>query len=194
MNTHTRIASEIEGFRINGITPFWSPADAADQQLAQAHALLTLLSGAHSVCDGITSDQADHFENVRHGVTASALEGIASLIALAQFQIDEARNSRHRVTIDRSQWDKNLAAYLDCAEKLAKHERGSSPDGAQTDKLAGNRADAFIAMVLTPAPDCAALAAKVEAYATVVGGDSWDRGEEMQRQIAADARFLAGRV
>ncbi len=46
-------------------------------------------------------------------------------------------------------------------------------------------------MVLTPAPDQAALAYKLEAYSQVVGGDSWDRGAEMVAQFAADAKRFA---
>lgn len=211
MNTHTRIASEIEGFRINGVSPFWSPADAADAQLEQAHALLTLLSGAHRVCDDITSDQADQFDNLRHGITASALDGIATLIALAQFQTDEARRTRQLAGAQPIEptpcpvWDSALAAYAIASERLAGHERepackakAGTPEcdayEAHTDLLANQHAVALIAMVLTPAPDRDALATKVETYAKVVGGDAWDRGDEMIAQIAADTRRLAGRA
>jgi pyrroline-5-carboxylate reductase len=69
---------------INGMTPFAGNRDGADQLLAEAHALLTLLSGAYDCAEGATESAADAVVNIRPGITARALNGIATLIALAQ--------------------------------------------------------------------------------------------------------------
>lgn len=84
--------------RINGISPFNSPSDDVSQRLAEAYALLTLLEGAHDVCDGISDEAADAFDNIRHEISARALDGIKTLIALAQYHQDcsyvQRRNRR----------------------------------------------------------------------------------------------------
>jgi hypothetical protein len=84
----------LTNFEINGITPFHSPADNAEEALAQAHAILTTLAGAEQVCDRITEDEADGYDNIRHAITGRALEGIATLIAFAQFNLNTARRVR----------------------------------------------------------------------------------------------------
>lgn len=76
---------ELAKLKINGVSPFNSNRDGVEQRLAEAHALLTLLSGAHNVCEEAGPELADGFDNLRHEISARALEGIGSLIALAQY-------------------------------------------------------------------------------------------------------------
>jgi hypothetical protein len=52
------------------------------------------LAGAEQVCDRITEDEADGYDNIRHAITGRALEGIATLIAFAQFNLNTARRVR----------------------------------------------------------------------------------------------------
>ena len=93
MRNHTTVKGAMERFKINGTHPLQSPGDTVDTALSQAHALLTLLSGAHSVCNGITQDEADGLDNIRHEITSVALDGICTLIAFALFNHDIARAS-----------------------------------------------------------------------------------------------------
>ena len=93
----------LSDLKINGATPFWSHRDGASARLAEAYALLTMLRGAHDVCEEVSEqmkvekigdqwvsgpDYADAFKNIRHEIQGRALEGVATLIALAQYQAD----------------------------------------------------------------------------------------------------------
>lgn len=96
MTTANTISDAMTSFRINGTTPFHSPGDNADEALAQAHALLTLLAGAHNVCDAVTDAEADAYDNIRNEITARALDGIGTLIAFAMHNHDIARDRAGR--------------------------------------------------------------------------------------------------
>lgn len=82
--------------RINGVTPFHSHPDGVDERLAEAYAILTLLAGAHGVCEEVSEAQADAFDNIRHEIVGRALTGVSTLIALAQYHSDCARAERRK--------------------------------------------------------------------------------------------------
>jgi len=86
----------IDGVKINGASPFWSHGDGASERLSEAYALLTMLRGAHDVCEAVQPEFADAFDNVRHEIQGKALEGIATLIALAQYHLDCAGAEREQ--------------------------------------------------------------------------------------------------
>ena len=79
----------IEKFKINGITPFFSAGDDGDQALEEAHALLTLLTAAFEASEHIakgSDDPNDPITNLRPGIIATAIEGVARLVALGQYR------------------------------------------------------------------------------------------------------------
>jgi hypothetical protein len=84
----------LSALTINGATPFWSHGDGAQQRLSEAYAILTLLRGAHNVCEEAGDSAADAFANIRHEIKGCALEGIGTLIALAQYHLDCADAER----------------------------------------------------------------------------------------------------
>lgn len=65
-------------------------------ELAEAYALLTMLRSAHDVCEVAGPDVSDAFDNVRHEIQGRALEGIGTLIALAQYHLDCADSDRRQ--------------------------------------------------------------------------------------------------
>lgn len=70
----------LEAHRINGISQFCgSGGDIADQSLTQAHALATLMADA--------VDLSDERGAINPALLHSAFEGIATLIALADFAL-----------------------------------------------------------------------------------------------------------
>ena len=75
-------APSLEALRMNGMSPFWSQADCASTQLNEAHALLTVMASAfnESGTEGVNA--------MNHAIIAAALDGIASLVALAQHHAD----------------------------------------------------------------------------------------------------------
>ena len=79
----------LENFTINGIAPFFSAGDDGDQALEEAHALLTLLTAAFEASEHITKgsdDPNDPITNLRPGIIATAIEGVARLVALGQYR------------------------------------------------------------------------------------------------------------
>ena len=80
---------------VNGTTPFWSPEDGANDRLNEAHALLTVMARGYRAAQDAGGAVADEFGLQRHQVTAAALEGIATLIALAMHQTAAALEHRH---------------------------------------------------------------------------------------------------
>lgn len=190
--------TNLSQFTINGTTPFWSPADSADQCLAQAKALLTLLAGAHNVCEEITTEQTDAFDNLRHEISANALDGIGSLIALAMYQLDAAHKQR-AAKANASKWIELRDAFLTATADEKAQGRNEAAFGtpeceayeAETARLANARSEAFRALMLYPAPDSASLAFKIEVYATITEGDAWDGADKMLAQMTADAKRLA---
>ena len=85
---------KLSAVRINGVSPFYSARDGASDRLAEAFALLTVLKGAHDVCEEAGEDAADAFATIRHEIHGRALEGIGTLIALAQYHLDCANAAR----------------------------------------------------------------------------------------------------
>lgn len=186
--------TNLSQFDINGTNPFWSPADSADECLSQASALLTLLAGAHEVCEQTTADEADAFVNIRHHITGRALSGIGSLIALAMHQQDVAREER-AAKASASTWFELRDAFLTAtADEKAQGRNDAAfgtPECEATARLANARTEAFRAMMLHPAPNGKALAFKTEAFTELTDGDAWDGGREMLDQLTADAKRLA---
>ena len=81
----------LENFTINGIAPFFSAGDDGDQALEEAHALLTVLAAAFEASEHITKgsdDPNDPMTNMRPGIIATAIEGVARLVALGQYRND----------------------------------------------------------------------------------------------------------
>lgn len=178
----------IAQFTINGTTPFHCAASSADQCLAQAHALLTLLAGAHDTCQAASEDVADSFDNIRHEITARALDGIASLVGFAQHFTDEADRKRAERKATPERWAQLVQDYETASAALA---NSTATDDETTDRMADAQTDAFDAMMLAPAPNAAALAYKLAEFRKITGGDSWHTGEAILAQIEADARRLA---
>lgn len=85
---------KLAAVRINGVAPFLSASDGASERLAEAYALLSLLKGAHEVCEEVGPLHADAFATIRHEIQGRALEGIGTLIALAQYHLDCADAER----------------------------------------------------------------------------------------------------
>lgn len=81
--------------KINGVRPFYSHGGASER-LAEAYRLLTMLRSAHDVCEAAEPAIADAFDNVRHEIQGRALEGIGTLIALAQYHLDCADSDRRQ--------------------------------------------------------------------------------------------------
>ncbi|PIW55241.1 MAG: hypothetical protein COW16_07140 [Sphingomonadales bacterium CG12_big_fil_rev_8_21_14_0_65_65_10] len=185
-------------FEINGTNPFWSPADSADECLSQASALITLLAGAHEVCEQVSADEADAFVNIRHHITGRALSGIGSLIALALHQQDVAREDRADKA-SAAKWREKRDAYLTAATAVAAQGRNLAAFGtpdceaheAETLKLSTAQAEAFDAMMLEPAPNAAALAFKLRAFNEMQAFDGWDNGGTIAAQLSADADRFA---
>lgn len=86
----------LKDLKINGTSPFGSHADGVDERLAEARALLALLSGAHNVCEEVGPARADAFLELRSEIVGRALEGIGTLIALAQYHNDCAHAERRK--------------------------------------------------------------------------------------------------
>lgn len=208
MTTHTHYPPRLEAFSINGARPFWSPADAADQQLGQAHALLTLLSGAHDVCEVAGTDNSDAFDNIRHEITSAALDGVATLIALAQFQLDAAsaeRAGRHQRAGDGREWSKLVAAYetakahYDANNAAPCDAAFGTPECEAAETLTNKIVNAFDAaadkLLRHPAPDQHALAYKLALLATEpFAGMHRHESAAYAVQIAADSRALLAEV
>ena len=191
--------TDITTFKINGTTPFWSHGDSADERLSEAHAMLSLLAGAHNVCEGIDPDEREPFENTRHCITARALDGIATLVALAQHHTDMAHEQR-RTKIQEGKWGELRDAYLTAAANEKCHTDKPSPEfgapeladyEARTDALCDTRADAFNAMMCEPAPTRGALAFKLRAYHAMQAYDGWEDGGKIAAQLAEDAARLS---
>lgn len=191
--------TNLSQFKLNGTTPFWSAADSADQCLNEAHALLTLLAGAHDVCEEITTEQGDAFDNLRHGIKSQALDGIAKLIAIAQYQSEVAHDER-AARNSAPKWialrDAYLTAKADtaahCATKCAPHDTPECEAyEAETERLANAEGAAFEALMLFPAPDAKALAFKTEVFTAMTRGEEWHNGHDLLSQLTTDAKRLA---
>lgn len=81
---------------INGTTPFLSHGDCLNDRLAEASALLTVMSSAFEVADegiGTPGGDAivDSIATLRHGIYARAFEGIQTLVHLALYHADNRR-------------------------------------------------------------------------------------------------------
>ena len=187
----------LEAFKINGVSPFWSPADAADEHMAQAHALLTLLAGAHGVCDQIDTDSADPFDNIRHGITARALDGIASLVAIAQYQTDVA-TARHGAKQDDPEWQSLVSTFeaakseLDEWNKVKDNSVCGSHENREHEARTAALCDVFDTavsrLILTNAPDAEALRYKLQILALPTFTEMhFSEAGEYAKQVAYDA-------
>jgi hypothetical protein len=78
----------LEQTKINGITAFWSPGDGIRERLEEAHALATMFAAAHQVLHEVTDEQGEALQNLNDLVKKRAFEGIATLIAVAQYHLD----------------------------------------------------------------------------------------------------------
>ena len=191
--------NELITFQINDTTPFHSPSDTAFTALAEAHALLALLAAAEQVCENATEEAADPYENLRNGIMGRGLDGISTLVSFAQFNLDLAYQQRH---LERriGAWGQRLSAYQTAKARMEEHaatddkSECGSPENvayeAKTATLANAQADAFNALMLTPAPDRKALSFKCSEYSEFTQGDSWLEGAKILTQIAADAKRL----
>lgn len=190
----------LEAFKINGVTPFWSAGDAHDECLAQAHAITLCLSAAHDSSE----DGNDTFDTLTHTLKARALNGVATLLAMAQHQADEALASRtNRSEMppaeDSRDWAMLTFAYELATRRLDEHPIDRSECGSpeniahetETARLADVRAEAFDALMLAPAPNRKALAYKLAAWRDMVGGDAWHSGDKIAQRLADDAARLA---
>lgn len=83
-------APNILELKINGSTPFLSHADAANDRLADAHAILLVMSqafeGAHEA--GFLSETRETIDHLSQRIVARALDAVSNLVAYAQYHID----------------------------------------------------------------------------------------------------------
>ena len=85
----THALDTLEKFTINGVAPFFSAGDDGDQALDEAHALLTVLAAAFEASEQLTKgadNPDDPIMTMRPGIFATAIEGVARLIALGQYR------------------------------------------------------------------------------------------------------------
>jgi hypothetical protein len=86
---------KLENFKINDVTSFWSPGDTVIECLDQAHALLLMLAAGEFVSDEAPPG-ADQLSSINERIRGRALEGIATLIAFAQFNNELFAEMRRR--------------------------------------------------------------------------------------------------
>ena len=84
----------LQDVSVNGIRPFMGHLDDLPARLDEAHALLTFMAQASRVCDDAGREASDALRNLNPEVTSRALEGIASLVALAVHNRDAAEAER----------------------------------------------------------------------------------------------------
>ena len=85
----THALDTLEKFTINGVSPFFSAGDDGDQALEEAHALLTVLAAAFEASEQLTKgadNPDDPIMTMCPGIFATAIEGVARLIALGQYR------------------------------------------------------------------------------------------------------------
>lgn len=81
--------------RMNGTAPFLSYPDVAEDCMKQAHAMLLALSNAYEgAADAMHTGVGDSILLLNPQIIANTLEGIASLIALAQFGAEADRGQQ----------------------------------------------------------------------------------------------------
>lgn len=85
-------APNILNFKLNGVTPFLSHRDAANDRLSDAHALLIVLARAYDCAqEAMEKDpKLDTIESVPPGLISEALDAVSNLVAYAQYHIDAA--------------------------------------------------------------------------------------------------------
>lgn len=83
----------IRDFKLNGTSPFRNHANSADQRIEEAHALLLTLSAAFASADDAKERTPGE---VRPTIVAQALQGVATLVALAQHHTDVHAFETHR--------------------------------------------------------------------------------------------------
>lgn len=86
-------APDIRNFKINGVSLVLSHADAQNARLADAHAILTALSYAFvdAESDPLRAERGDTILDLRPRIIAQALEGVANIVAYAQYHADSGR-------------------------------------------------------------------------------------------------------
>lgn len=98
-----------------------------------------------------------------------------------------------------NEWEALCRRYEDAKAAVDAHKEPEgtvcgSPENiaheAETERLANAQADAFDAVMLTPAPHAPALAYKLAINSSFGAGELWHRGAEIAEQLAADAARL----
>lgn len=75
---------------INGVNPFWSPSDSHDECLDEAHAILTFMASAFEDAEAMGGGipNGGNVAELRHGIKAVSLRGVARLVAIARYCSD----------------------------------------------------------------------------------------------------------
>lgn len=98
-----------------------------------------------------------------------------------------------------NEWKALCRRYEDAKAAINAHKEPEgtvcgSPDNiaheAETERMANAQADAFDAVMLTPAPHAPALAYKLAINSSFGAGELWHKGAEIAEQLAADAARL----
>lgn len=80
---------DLTELRISGMWPFATYADTVDNSLSQAHAMLALIEAGfraeHDLQHIPAGENIEVFRTLNHTIMADALDGVQSLVALAQY-------------------------------------------------------------------------------------------------------------
>jgi len=80
----------LKALSINGMTPFSSHTEGVNERLREAHALLTILASTYGNADEYRDQPYIEISltTMNNSIVQSALDGVATLIALAQHHYD----------------------------------------------------------------------------------------------------------
>lgn len=89
-------APNILNLKLNSVTPFLSHRDAVNDRLADAHAILLVMSAAYQDAQEGIGDECprESIATVSPGLIAKALDAVSNTIAYAQYHLDAASKER----------------------------------------------------------------------------------------------------
>lgn len=90
----------LKALSINGMTPFHSHTEGVNERLREAHALLAILASTYGNADEYSNHPQVEISlaTMNFSFAQSALDGVATLLALAQHHYD------HVSKMDREKW------------------------------------------------------------------------------------------
>ena len=91
-SNHAPAASDFLGLRMNDTIPFLSHGDGLNEALKQSRAIVMVLASAFRTArEASDFPEVDTIKNLNPIIVSNALEGVATLIALAQHHYDQVR-------------------------------------------------------------------------------------------------------